>query len=194
MNLLKWLYPLFFVLASSPALAAGGNVNFLFGEKQLASSDWAAPYDNQDEFGIMFDMGDRYWPVHLAVDLLGSSRTVIYSDGDRTISTGELDVGVRKIFDIYGTSLHPYVGGGVAFVSATYEDYYYYYGTYTNSDSAIGGWLNAGIYWTLGNMFNIGLDARYSAADVSLYDYDLGRYINVDAGGVHAGLLFGIHW
>jgi hypothetical protein len=194
MKRLAWIVALLCSLMAAPVFALTGNVNMFLGEKQLDNSDWNPPFDEQDEFGIMFDIGDRYWPVSFAVDLLGSSRTVDYIDGDRTISTGELDLGVRKIFDIYGTSLHPYVGGGLALISATFEDYYFGYGTDTSEDSSAGVWLNGGIYWTFGNIFNLGLDVRYSAADVTLYNFDQARYETVDAGGVHTGLILGVHW
>jgi len=199
MKRLGWIVALLCSLTAAPALAVTGNVNLFLGEKQLDSSDWAAPYDDQGEFGVLFDISDRYWPVSLAVDLLGSSHEEDFADGYTYVSTGELDIGVRKVFNIYGTSLHPYVGGGLALISARVEDVYYVAspcGAYDcgDEDSAAGIWLNGGIYWTFGNIFNLGLDVRYSTAEVNLYDAQLNSRREIDAGGSHAGLLLGVHW
>lgn len=195
----SWMSALLCLVMAAPAFAATGNISLLFGEKQLDSSDWDPAFTQQDEFGLMFDVTDRYWPISLAVDLLGSSHKINYLDGYTQVSTGELDLGVRQHFDIYGTDLHPYLGGGLALVSARVEDVYYFgspCGAYDcgDEDGAIGIWLNGGIYWTLGNMLNLGLDLRYSAADVSLYNGQSGRYETVDAGGVHSGITLGLHW
>jgi len=44
------------------------------------------------------------------------------------------------------------------------------------------------LFWRLGKRFNIGLDVRYSKAEITLFNVD------VDAGGTHAGLLLGWGW
>ena len=56
----------------------------------------------------------------------------------------------------------------------------------SDDNNGIGIWLNGGVYWTLSQHFNLGLDLRYSQADVTLFD--------VDAGGTHAGVILGYHW
>ena len=55
-------------------------------------------------------------------------------------------------------------------------------------DDAIGFWIGGGIYWTLGEHFNIGFDLRWSKAEVTINGVD------GEAGGGHAGLLLGYHW
>lgn len=186
MKRLNWIFAALFFSMAAPAFAGvTGNVNLFLGEKNL-DSDWGI-YDDQGEFGILFDISGDYWPVSIAVDLLGSAHTEEYWWGDATASTGELDLGVRKVFDIPGTSFHPYVGGGLAFVSARYEETDYY-GTIYTEDDGTGIWLNGGIYWTLGRSFNLGLDLRHSQADVTLDG------VEVDAGGTHGGILLGYHW
>lgn len=190
----RWHWLAVLVAAVVPSLAiAGGNVNIFLGEKELDTTDWASPYDQQGEFGVLIDFGNEYWPVNFAIDLLGSSKQTDYWDGYQEVSTSEIDLGVRKIFDLEGTLVHPYVGGGLALVSARYEDVYYYFDPVcgyvcSDEDSGLGVWLNAGFYVTLGQSFNLGLDLRYSEADVTV----LGTTVN--AGGMHAGLLLGYHW
>lgn len=183
----NWLYLTLLLLAAVPAFAATGNVNLFLGQKSLDSSDWNAPYDDQGEFGVLFDFRGESWPLSIAVDLLGSARTVDYGWFDRIASTTELDFGVRKNFDFPGSSAHPFIGGGLAIVTARLEDTSGL-GTFYVDDSALGVWLNGGIYWTLGEHFNLGLQARYSQADVTLAG------VSVNAGGTHAGIMLGYHW
>ena len=168
-----------------------GNVNAFLGAKALDEDDWK-PAEDHDEFGILVDFKKKEWPVSIAIDLLHSegdgsayepfSGLYIDMDGETT----ELNVGVRKIWDQHAY-VRPYVGGGLAFISADVS------GSslgviITDDDNAVGFWINGGVYWTLGTSFNIGLDLRYSQAEVSVFGVD------AEAGGGHAGLLLGYHW
>ncbi|HEY0719893.1 MAG TPA: hypothetical protein VGE50_01440 [Gammaproteobacteria bacterium] len=205
MKRLNWAFALLLLAFTVPA-AAVTDINIFLGQKSLDSADWGAgsemgagvSLDEQGEFGILMNFAGYNWPVSIAVDLLGSSDEVDYYDtyynsyGRVTASTSELDLGVRKVFGIYGTSLHPYVGGGLALVTGTIEDQVFYVGSYDDSDSGTGLWLNGGIFWSIGH-FNIGLDARYSEADVTLLSY-YGNPVTVNAGGSHAGLIVGYSW
>lgn len=199
MNRFRWIFAVILSVVSSIALA-DTNISVFFGQKELNNGDWGVgsylgaglPLDRQDEFGILTNFGVPNSSLNVAVDLLGSSSESnfdsAYGPGRNTTSTSELDVGVRQLFDIVGTALHPYIGGGLAFVSANYEDrFYYYYASDTDNDSGLGYWVNGGIYWSL-EPFLIGFDARYSQADVIL----LGQ--SVDAGGFHGGLTLGFGW
>ena len=180
----------------SPALAdADGHVNFFLGQKSLDSDDWA-PIENQFEFGAVMSFGQETWPVHIAADVLVSVGEEDISDpflGNSTFtgSTFEVDFGVRKIWK-KGKVL-PYVGGGVSIIGAavTLED------EFTSVDASgtgFGFWAGGGIFWRLGSHFNIGLDLRYSAADVDL-DGDFGFVAqDVSAGGLQYGLLLGFGW
>lgn len=202
MKLLKSTVVAALLLLSVPAFAVEGSVNLLLGQKSLESRDWGPDnpnlyledyYDQQDEFGVLVDLRGDYWPISLAIDILGSSYEVDYWNGYTLASTSELDLGGRQIFNIYGTSLYPYVGGGVALVSARIEDVWYYggpcgYYDCGDEDSSIGFWVNGGIYWALPGQFNLGIDLRYSDATVTFNGRDL------NAGGSHAGITFGFRW
>ncbi len=199
MKLMSWIFAALMLVTAAPVSAAN-NINIFLGQKDLDSSDWGPDtylgyglaLDQQDEFGILMDFSGYYWPVSIAVDLLGSSHEVNAYDsfagyGTTTATTSELDFGVRKVFDIYGTDLHPYVGGGLALITGTIEDdYYYAYGS--DEDSGLGYWLNGGIYWSIAGHFNIGVDVRISEAEVTLYNQ------TVNAGGSHGGVIFGYRW
>ena len=162
-----------------------GNVNFFLGQKTLDKNDWE-PFEEQGEFGVLVDFKQESWPVSIAIDLLASLDEHTISGIETDASTSEFDIGVRKIWEVAGSSIRPFVGGGLAFINAEIEA--------TNvvsvsvDDSGTGIWLNGGVYWTLGQHFNLGLQARYSKAEVTLAGID------GEAGGTHAGIMLGYHW
>jgi hypothetical protein len=168
-----------------------GNVNFFLGAKVLDEDDWE-PADEHDEFGVLVDFKKNKSAISFAIDYL-------HSEGDESVfdwdtgylididaETSELNIGIRKIWDQSGT-VRPYIGGGLAYIYAEYGGRAMGISV-SDDDRAFGFWLNGGIYWTLGNSFNVGLDLRYSYAEVSLYG------IEGNAGGGHAGILVGYHW
>ena len=158
-----------------------GNVNFFLGAKVLDEDDWE-PAEEQDEFGIEVDFKQRNWPVSIAIDFL-------YGSGDGTIygvkcesETTELNIGIRNIWD-QSPHVRPFIGVGIAFISAEASVPWY-----SVDDSSVGIWFGGGVYWTLGESFNIGLEAKYSTAEVTFNGFD------VEAGGRHFGMLIGFHW
>ncbi len=180
-----------------PAVLAGsnGHVNFFLGQKSLDKDDWE-PVEDQPEFGAVMSFGQDDWPIHIAVDVLGSADDAsmfdpLLGDVDLTAATFEVCVGVRKIW--VKNSLHPYVGGGLALVGAAAEldsDF----GDEDADDSGVGAWVGGGVFWRLGKRFNIGGDLRWSNAEVDL-DFGDGLVTpDLKAGGVHAGLLLGFGW
>ncbi len=167
------------------AIASSGNVNFLLGTKTLDTNDWA-PFEDQAAFGVLFDFKGDDWPVSMAIDVLGSydEQTIL---GLKTeASTSEFDIGVRKIWEISGSSVRPFIGGGLAFVRGEIKASNIV--TVSVDDNGTGIWINGGVYWTLGQHFNLGLQARYSRAEISIAG------IEGEAGGTHAGIMLGYHW
>lgn len=192
MKLNVLLTVLFFSLIGSYAFGyeGTGNVNLFIGQKMM-DSDWG-PLDSQGEIGVMCDFQGRGWPVGIAIEFLGSSEE---KDGT-TAKTSELRLGAKKIWDFRNFPLHPFVGGGLALVSAEIEDdiydghdyFYDYYHTESDSDSALGFWLSGGIYATLSTHFNLGVVASISRAKGTLFNHDF------ELGGDRIGLLLGYHW
>lgn len=162
-----------------------GNLNFLLGQKTLDETEWA-PVDKQGEFGVLVDFKQQNWPISIALDFLGSADEATELGLNVEGITTEFDVGVRKIWGVEGSSIRPYIGGGIAFATADFRITSGF--PVSDDDNGTGIWLNGGIYWTLGQHFNLGLDLRYSQADVTLFGVD------VDAGGTHAGIILGYHW
>lgn len=162
-----------------------GNVNFFLGQKSLDSDDWS-PLDEQGEFGVLVDFRQSHWPVSVAIDILVSADEATELGIRFEGITSEINGGIRKIWEVSGSSFRPYIGGGLAIISAELEGTSFT--TVSDDDSSLGIWLNGGVYWTLGRSFNLGLDLRYSRAEVNIFGVD------VEAGGAHAGLILGYHW
>jgi len=167
-----------------------GNVNIFLGHKRLDNNDWE-PVEEQDEIGIEVDFAKKQWPVNIAVDFMSSKDNKTISGVNREGETDEFNFGVRKIFSIEKMDIHPYFGGGLAIISGVMSTTMS--GVTTSVDGRdLGIWLNVGVYWTLGEHFNLGLDLRRSKADA---DFNIGGTDrNVELGGRHAGMLLGYHW
>jgi hypothetical protein len=181
----------------APAAVAGsdGHVNFFLGLKSLDGGDWA-PVEDQGEFGVVMSFGQDDWPVHVAVDVLASGDESsmfdpLLGDIDVTGATYEVSAGVRKIWS--RNALRPYVGGGLALVGAAAE-LDSNFGDADADDDAVGAWVGGGLFFRLGKRFNIGGDVRWSSAEVDL-DFGGGLVTpDLEAGGLHVGLLLGFGW
>lgn len=172
-----------------------GNMNLFLGQKNLDKDDWE-PVEEQGEFGIELDFRKKDWPVSIAIDILSSSAddSVTVFDplfGFVTVDvegkTSEFNVGVRKIWEEHPT-VRPFIGGGLSFIRAEMEVTIPGFGSASDSDTGVGIWLGGGIYLTMAEHFNLGVELKYSDANVTIADVD------GTAGGTHFGLLAGYHW
>lgn len=179
----QWLVVAILSLMTAPVLAMSGNINGFIGQKSL-ENDWK-PVEDQMEVGVVADFRDPAWPISIATDLFYSWDDSGSGTGSIDGMTVELDVGVRKLFGMsgYGYPMHPYVGGGLALVMADVDA-----PGGSDDDTGAGYWVGGGILWTMANRMNLGLDVRYSDAEVTLHNVD------VNAGGTHYGILIGYQW
>ena len=169
-----------------------GNVNAFLGHKTLDKGDWE-PAEEKGEFGIEIDFRKKDWPVSIAIDLMGASGEgnfvdPIFGTIDKAESrTSEFNIGARKIWDELAP-VRPFIGGGLSFMRAEAKVTIPGIGSASESGTGAGIWLGGGVYFTLGYHFNLGLELKYSNADVTIAGVD------ANAGGTHFGLLAGYHW
>ena len=167
-----------------------GNVNLFLGGKALDEDDWA-PVEDQGEAAIEFDFRPRPWPINMVLGIRkssddGTAFDPIFGSADVEGETSEFNLGIRKIWEEL-PYIRPFIGGGLALVDAEYKASFSF-GSASDSDSALGLWLGGGVYWTVADHLNLGVDLRFSGADVTLFGVD-GK-----AGGRHLGVLLGYHF
>ncbi len=163
-----------------------GHVGGLLGLKIMDDNDWP-DLDTHFSLGFISDIKEDSWPISLALDLMDTGSKHDH-DGVKDLGhTTEVHLGVRKIFVNQRRRLQPYVGGGVAFMSAELE-YETGTGKTKQDDSAVGGWFGVGTYYAVHPRFVVGLDVRYSRGEVSLFDQDR------DAGGLHTYITAGFQF
>lgn len=174
-----------------------GNINFFLGAKFLDDADWE-PVDKHVEGAIFFDFKHNKFPLSIAIDLLYSKddTDIGITDlnygtfgSDVESQTTEVNLGVRKIWENF-EYVRPVIGGGLAIINAELEARAQG-SSVSDENTGFGLWIETGIYFTpafLSQQFNIGVDARWSKAQVDLFD------VKGKAGGWHIGALFGYHW
>jgi opacity protein-like surface antigen len=163
-----------------------GNVSGYVGHKSVDDKDWP-DLDSQGSVGVISDFRKQSWPVSIAADLIISGAINESGTKKDTGGTAEAHLGARKIFTLENSSFRPYVGGGVALVSAVLENENAGV-TVDEDDTAVGAWVGAGTYYAVTPSFNIGVDVRYSKAEVTLFNKER------ETGGVNAGITAGYHW
>lgn len=171
--------------ATGQATGSSGNISGYLGVKSLDEDDWQE-LDGQTSIGVIADFKRNSWPVSISIDIIGSADFHEVGALEDVGYTVENHFGVRKIFTT-NSSFMPYIGGGVAIINAGIENKAPS-GTVKDDDSAVGSWVGAGSYLQITKNFNVGVDIRYSKADVTLFN------IEREAGGLHAGITAGYHW
>jgi hypothetical protein len=177
------------------------HINLFGGLKSLDSDVWT-PVDSQQEVGLETSFGRPKWPVMIAADYFHSTDRADSGDLELTGITQEVALGVRKVWP-HGRA-NPYLGGGLNWIEAEVKtdappppgppgSAFFPVpdpegGVTSESDSASGLWVNAGVFWRLGPYMNLGLSARLSGAKVTLRDEEL------QTGGLHAGVVLGFGW
>ncbi len=185
---------MFFGCASLPSVAhsheedaedANTVTNFtvLVGQRMLDEDDWE-PVEDQIVMGVEVDQYELD-------ESFGWEVGIQYSDDDGSVlgtdvsgSTTEFSFGVRKTF-WYSGKLHPYIGLGISTLRAESD----ISGGTRDKDGAVGGYAHAGLYWNVGQNFNVGVDVRtLQLTDITLNGVDADS--NYFQGAVTLGLAF----
>lgn len=195
-GLTKYLLPvaLLMVTTAAPADEWNSNINFAIGYKNI-NDDYFDRLEADEHFqaGIMVDFSYTNWPVYLVLDRFRSHHSgmlttiVTFALVRVEMTSEEYNLGVRKVWQA-SPRARPYLGGGIALLDVEYSEKPRFADEQTDSADGTGYWYGGGIYFTLAGHFNIGLDVRHSAVDVTL----LNR--TVDAGGTSSSLIVGFHW
>jgi hypothetical protein len=169
-----------------------GNLNLFVGQKWLNQGDWA-PVDQQRQIGLMLAFGEERAAVHFSIDVMTSKDdsgvTSPTIGGPVRASSAEFAIGVRKVWGNGVTRPHLGAGANVIRVTAELSGPA---GLVTSEDRGYGVWLDAGVSFRLAGHLNLGIEARYCAANVDL-ESTLGVR-DTSAGGIQLGLLVGYGW
>lgn len=158
---------------------ADGNIKLLYGSKSLDEDDWS-PVEDQVAYGLLTDVKLAEWPLAIALDFVFSSDNTNYAGTDVEGKTNEFDLGIRWYSNAIN-NLRFYAGGGLARIAGEFEAY-----SISDSDDGYGYWINAGIMLTLQEHFNLGVDFRYSKAQIDLFG------VEGEAGGALVGVFAGL--
>ncbi len=162
-----------------------GYLQVLLGTKALDSSDWG-DLSRQTEFGLSFSWARDLGKIrHSAIDILKSSDTQRIRDLEFEGNTVEIDIGLRAIWG--QQKLGYFAGGGLAGIRAQLKA-----GSASLDDWAVGAWIDGGAFYRFNRHFNAGIQVRVSVAEASFRVS--GQNVDIDAGGQHAGLMFGFGW
>jgi len=167
-----------------------GNVQFLLGRTYL--DDFWRPLDEPWSIGVEVDFASKRSPVRVALawHAFGETEHVSAPYFDRTGSVGDGFVEVSAGFlwlPVRNAAVRPYLGaGGLAMVAAVGGGSDWWNG---DRDQSFGVYGNAGIFFNVGNRFNIGFDGRLvRGTSIHL----AGRNGNADYGQVN--MLMGFSW
>ena len=160
-----------------------GHIGGFIGLKTMDSSDWP-DLDNHFAMGVIFDIKKDSWPISIVLDITDTGDKHKHDGMEDLGHTSELHFGIRKIFINQDSKLQPYLEGGVASIYAE-QEFEVNNTTMKQDDSDTGIWLGAGMYYEINPKFVLGLDVRYSEAEITLFNEEL------DAGGFYTGVTGG---
>jgi len=178
------------VMVVTPALASG-NANFVVGPRNIdTGEDDFDEIEDQTAFGVNVDFKTGNlpfsWVVGLHISAEEEDVDLGGATGDVTASLAELSFGLGWIWET--GSARPYVGGGVTYLSASL-DVDIGPVEFDEDDQSPALYADGGIYWRLGEVFNLGVGARI--VEGSDFDFE-GESFEADYQQVH--LLFGWGW
>jgi len=157
------------IVLAAGVLAAGcawatemeGNVQFLVGQRYL--DDFWKPLNDQPMFGTEVDFAPKGSPIHVALAVSGSYQkqtvaTPFFGHTDAEAGIFELSAGFLWLPVKKGIT-RPYLGAGVVTMGAGVNGNWDFFNS-TDTDHSFGFYGNLGVFFKVGDAFNIGLDGR----------------------------------
>jgi len=187
---------------------AESSMGLMLGQKTLTDtnnwddSEMNINLSDQTEFGIEFNDGSANDELVIGL-MVGKSNdkqsfmiSNYYYSYDAYVKeelyTLETRIGYRHLFDIT-PSIHPYIGGGIAYTTAkatlTIEIPGYGSESADIYGSGFGYYIGGGVRYDISNSVFLGVDISKSKADITVDVEDYG--FDVDAGGTHALAVIG---
>ena len=203
-----WGFVTVLALLGGPVAAAEGDLSLFLGqntlhEDPLDASGVGSPF----EVGLLLNL-DFQWPVTVALDVLHTSEDtdqVIPAEFPLSFATEvetlDLHAGVRYFFR-KDTDWQPYLGGGVAWTSLDVKQVEsgsfgpgteYQTLVVDDGESGVGYWAGVGLQYKV-NAVRLGADVRYTDVSVDVQPAGATESLELDAGGLHAGVFVGWSW
>ena len=157
----------FFAAGPASAEDMTGNVQFLIGQRYLSDDFWK-PLDSPSNFGIEIDFAPSSSSVHVALGVIAAteSGTATVTDPFFGEITGSIDTSFFEFsagflwHPVKRAVVRPYLGAGALTISAANDSDFGVFSGNSDSDRSFGFYGNAGIFFKVGDHFNIGLDGR----------------------------------
>ena len=166
-----------------------GNVQFLIGQRWL-SDDWRVA-NEAGVFGVEVDFAPVTSPVHVALSmqLAGDDSTLPgpLTSGDVNAGCFEFSAGFLWL-PVKKAIVRPYIGGGGLTMAAATGNDFLLFGADEHAQS-FGFYGNAGVFFKVGDHFNIGVDGRI----VRETNFELGP-IERDGDYEQVSFLIGFSW
>lgn len=144
--------------AQPKSSATRSSVTMLVGQRFLDEDDWS-PVDEPTAFGIEFDSYGPFDPLGFEFGFSFAEDSGSVGPVDIDTQTWEIYAGPRKTFSLANDRLHPYLSAGASWSNAEVDASA---GGLSGDidDDAFGFYLRAGVYYTFGEGFNLGVDYR----------------------------------
>lgn len=178
------------VMVVTPALASG-NLNFVVGTRNIdTGEDDFDEVEDQTAFGVNWDFktGDLPFNWVVGFHLSGEEENVDLGGFTGDVSTSLIELSFGPVWIWETGSARPYVGGGLSYIQASL-DVDIGPVEFDEDDQSPAAYLDGGIYWRLGEVFNLGVGARI----VEGSSFDLGGE-DFEADYQQAHILFGWGW
>jgi hypothetical protein len=191
-----FLFVLIVVLAVSPVMAGAGNANFFLGQRQIdTGEDDTDDIEDQPAFGVSVDFQTGSLPFSWFAGLYASAKEEDIDlgggiDASVTVELAEISFGLGKVWQLDKT--RPFVHGGVSLTRLDFEvdiDPPFSGRGFDDDDQARALYGEGGVYWRLGDAFNIGLAGRILLG--TEYEFE-GESLQADY--VQGGLILGWGW
>jgi hypothetical protein len=161
-----------------------GHISYVIGYKRLERG-WSPGADHA-EYGLFdFDVARRSWPIRIAGQVLLTYAGDTPKGLTGNFQTYEVNLGLRKVFEIHG-SVHPFIGGGASVIGARTSNLLNE--ERNRNDATVGLWGGGGLYWEFNAHWHTGIELQYSWGEIRVGGKDL------NAGGLHALSMIGYHW